>query len=55
MTKDNKNDEADLKIPKKTNGEECTLEGLIGDQKDTMGCILKKTYKWFSHLRGTAE
>jgi hypothetical protein len=55
MTKDNKNDEAGLKIPKKTNGEEHTLEGLIGDQKDAMGCILKKTCKWFSHLRGTAE
>jgi hypothetical protein len=44
-----------LNIPKKTNGEECALEGLIGDQREAMGYILNKTYKWLGHTSGKQE
>jgi hypothetical protein len=55
-TKDKKDKEAVLHIPKKTNGEEHTLEGLIGDQtREAMGHILNKTYKWLGHIRGKQE
>jgi hypothetical protein len=54
-TKDKKDEEAVLNIPKKTNGEECTLERLIGDQREAMGYILNKTCKCSCHIRRMQE